>query len=277
MKLGRAAMITACILALVYVSVLLVAVAAKPHLTFLPMQRSIASCFPSKVDVFVTSQGARVHGWFVPGNPGYSGKHVLFAHGNGGNVSYYQAQVSLFLELGCSVWTFDYPGFGQSEGRPTEAGCHSAAYAFYEEVRKVAEPNDIVLAGFSLGGAVAGRLATRVPHHALVLIATFVNPRYLVKTIAWPLWLWSFVATEFDLEADLRTLAHPTRAAIYHSRTDGLIDFCHAERNAATLGCPVVEIGGWHGEPLFDAAALDNLRTVIHASECLPNCSLPPR
>ena len=269
MKPLRALLVAVASLAVVYATVLGLAIRAKPYLTFVPLRRLIANNFPAKRDVFLTCQGLRLHGWFVPGP---SKKHVLFAHGCAGNVSCYQAQLDLFRELGCSVWLFDYPGFGISEGSPTEAGCHAAARAFYDEMRKVAAPEDIVLAGISLGGAVMGRLATQVPHSALVLIATFVNPRYLLQTFWRPLWLWSFVADHFNLDADLRTLAAKpnTRATVFHSKTDGLIDFCHAQRNAKTLRCPLVEVGGWHGDPDFGDDATAHLSTLIHCAHNTP-------
>jgi pimeloyl-ACP methyl ester carboxylesterase len=224
MHAQRWALLAGAIVALFYIAVLSLALVSKPYLTFVPTRSEIANCLPKKQDLFLPFEGGRLHGWYVPGQ---SGVHVLVAHGNGGNVSYYQALTSLFLGLGCSVLMFDYPGFGRSDGQPSEAGCHAAARLFYDELlRRTVSPADIVLAGMSLGGAVAGRLATQVPHRALLLLSTFVSPRFLLHTLYRPLWLWSFVADQFVLEDDLRELAKqdPARAAarclVLHSKTD---------------------------------------------------------
>jgi fermentation-respiration switch protein FrsA (DUF1100 family) len=75
------------------------------------------------------------------------------------------------------VLIFDYPGYGRSEGKPSEAGCYAAAHAAYQWL--VAEQNipadQIVIYGESLGGAVGIELASRVPHRALVLARTFAS------------------------------------------------------------------------------------------------------
>jgi fermentation-respiration switch protein FrsA (DUF1100 family) len=75
------------------------------------------------------------------------------------------------------VLIFDYPGYGRSSGRPSEAGCYAAGVAAYEwllQYRNMA-PEHILLYGGSLGGAVAVELASRFPHRALVLVSAFTS------------------------------------------------------------------------------------------------------
>ena len=75
---------------------------------------------------------------------------------------------NLHRHLGRSVLAYDYPGYGKSDGRPTEAGCYpagEAAYRWLTDERKV--PADrVVLLGESLGGGVAVELAIRHDHEA---------------------------------------------------------------------------------------------------------------
>ena len=63
--------------------------------------------------------------------------------------------------IGSGVLIFDYPGYGRSSGRPSEAGCYAAADACYDWLvkEKAVAPHDILLHGGSLGGAVAVELA----------------------------------------------------------------------------------------------------------------------
>src|SRR5260370_18330720 len=66
-----------------------------------------------------------IHAWWFPcrGSQGA----ILFCHGNAGNLSYWTpAIVALMNTLGQSVLIFDYPGYGQSEGKPTWTGCYPA-------------------------------------------------------------------------------------------------------------------------------------------------------
>ena len=56
----------------------------------------------------------------------------LVSHGNGGNLSYRGGMAAALNETtGAGVFLYDYPGYGHSEGSPTEAGCYAAADAAY--------------------------------------------------------------------------------------------------------------------------------------------------
>src|SRR5262249_37012499 len=103
---------------------------------------------------------------------------LLFCHGNGGNLSHRAWEIGEWQRrLGDSVLIFDYPGYGRSDGKPSEQGCYAAADAAYQwllEEKHVA-PEQIVIYGGSLGGAVAVELALRHDHRALVLQDTFTS------------------------------------------------------------------------------------------------------
>jgi uncharacterized protein len=118
--------------------------------------------------------GTRLHGWWFP-QPESKGA-VLYFCGNAGNLSWRGEFLAVLREqLSESVLVVDYPGYGKSEGRPTEPGCYAAADAAYDwltQTPKIVGEN-IVLFGTSLGGGVAVDLASRKPHRALVLVSTF--------------------------------------------------------------------------------------------------------
>ena len=79
------------------------------------------------------------------------------------------------MTLHASVFIFDYRGYGHSEGRPNEAGCIAdgrAAQHWLAE-RMGIQPNEVVLMGRSLGGAVAVALAAENGAQALVLENAF--------------------------------------------------------------------------------------------------------
>jgi fermentation-respiration switch protein FrsA (DUF1100 family) len=125
---------------------------------------------------FATPAGDRLHAWWCPAD-GAAGA-VLYCHGNAGNLSHRgQSVLAMQKALGESVLIFDYPGYGKSEGRPSEAGCYAAADAAYDWLRRVpGVPEDrILLYGGSLGGGVAVDLAGRRPHRALLLAKTFTS------------------------------------------------------------------------------------------------------
>lgn len=74
------------------------------------------------------ADGVRLHGWFVPGLAG--GPTLLWAHGNAGTIADRLPIIQLLHErLQISLLIFDYRGYGQSEGRPSEEGTYRDADA----------------------------------------------------------------------------------------------------------------------------------------------------
>jgi fermentation-respiration switch protein FrsA (DUF1100 family) len=120
--------------------------------------------------------GSAVHAWWCPREDSCGA--VLYCHGNAGNLSHRCSAIAdLQTWLKTSVLIFDYPGFGKSEGKPTEQGCYAAADAAYDWLvsQQRIPPGLIMLYGGSLGGGVAVELASRRDHRALVLINTFTS------------------------------------------------------------------------------------------------------
>jgi hypothetical protein len=181
-------------------------------------------------DVWLTSaDGSELHAWWHP----MPDAHwvVLYCHGNAGNVSLWSNAARPWNEYtGASVLLFDYPGYGKSEGQPSEAGCYAAAEAAYQwlvDVQKT-PPERIVIHGVSLGGAVAVELALRKPHAALVTLGTFTSlPDMAQRSFPWLPARW-LVRTQFDNLRKLATYRGPLFIA--HGDADGLVPFEHAQR-----------------------------------------------
>jgi pimeloyl-ACP methyl ester carboxylesterase len=74
---------------------------------------------------------------------------------------------------GYNVFAFDYRGFGRNPGEPSEAGVYEDALTAYRHLTRQLDvaPERIILAGRSLGSAVAVELATRVPSGGLLLLS----------------------------------------------------------------------------------------------------------
>lgn len=133
-------------------------------------------------DVLLTAPGGQggpdIHGWYLPAPPrSENPATVLFLHGNAGNISHRMQTMTMLHRLGYATLILDYPGFGRSEGRPSEEGTYATAEAGWRhltEVRNV-EPGDIVLFGRSLGAAPALWLAGRTRPAAIIVEASFTS------------------------------------------------------------------------------------------------------
>lgn len=122
-----------------------------------------------------TGDGERLHGWFLP-REGARGA-VLVCHGNAGSIEQRIELARAFHELGWAVLLFDYRGYGNSTGKPSEEGTYRDAEAAAEHLTRVEglAPEQIVLYGESLGAAVALELATRRSCAALIAESTFTS------------------------------------------------------------------------------------------------------
>lgn len=177
---------------------------------------------------FTTSDDEVLHGWFVPA-PAARGT-VLFFHGNAGNISHRLDYLPMFQQLGYNTLLFDYRGYGQSSGTPSESGTYrdaQAAWQYLTETRNTA-PAQIILFGESLGGAVAAWLAVRERPGLLVLASTFTSVPDLAAEI-YPFlpvrWITRF---QYNTLETLPSITCPVFIA--HSPQDEIIPFQHGQR-----------------------------------------------
>lgn len=135
-----------------------------------------ATVLPGAQDVVLeTSDGLRLGAWYLPA-PG-EGPAVLVANGNGGNRTARAPLAAALHRAGLSVLLFDYRGFGENSGTPSEEGLALDAAAARDWLAARAEVDEqrLVYFGESLGAAVAVRLAIEHPPAALVLRSPFTS------------------------------------------------------------------------------------------------------
>jgi len=126
-----------------------------------------------------------VQGWLVmstadqDAEPDSSWATIIFC-GNGYHRGGRGDLVTLFNQLGSDVFIFDYQGYGQTGGAPTEQNIIADAKQIWTLVitEYGYEPERVLLFGESLGGGVATQLAEHACEHeqtpaALVVRSTF--------------------------------------------------------------------------------------------------------
>lgn len=140
--------------------------------------------------VFTTSDGIELEGATITAAPGSTSRllsadsperlhggpyWMLFCPGAGNSIHFRRVQTQLqqLAEIGYSVLAFDYRGFGRTGGVPTETGLYEDALAAYGYLTTTLQvpSSRVILAGRSLGSAVAVELATRVPSAGVVLLS----------------------------------------------------------------------------------------------------------
>lgn len=123
---------------------------------------------------FSASDGTRLHGWFLKGEP--DRPLVLFCHGNAGNIADRLEMLRFLHELGVSVFIFDYRGYGLSAGTPSEEGTYADGRGALAWLAQQGWPPErIIYLGRSLGAGVALQLALEQPPAGLVLETPFTS------------------------------------------------------------------------------------------------------
>lgn len=123
---------------------------------------------------FHSADGTRLHGWFLPHPDPLA--TLLLCHGNGEHVAFLAEEMAFLSErFKINVMVFDYRGYGKSEGAPFESGVLADAEAAQRWLaeRTGQSPEDLVLLGRSLGGAVCVHLAAKHGARGLILDRTF--------------------------------------------------------------------------------------------------------
>lgn len=208
--------------------------------------------------VFPSSDGTRLHGWFLPAPSGARGS-LLFLHGNAENISTHLGAVYWLPKQGFNVFLFDYRGFGRSEGEADIVGAHldAAAALRYLAGRQEVDPNRLVVFGQSIGGAVALYTAatTDVSIRAVVAESAFASYPGIMREkmsealLTWPLqWIAYGVTSRYDPIRVIRQIP-PASLLLIHGDQDTIIPVEESRRlYAAAAGDKALWIvpGGGH-------------------------------
>ncbi len=184
------------------------------------------------------ANGITLHGWrFRPAKDTVSpsSRVVLYFPGNAGCRRDRLADCCDFTTLGCEVLLMDYRGYGENAGEPSEELFASDARRLwiYATQDLGYRPENTVLFGESLGGAVATRLAAEMsqaetPPAALIINSTFAS---MGDTVAWHYPAFPFRYLLFDRFPSIRRLPHVTCPVLqFHGTEDETVPLAHAQR-----------------------------------------------
>lgn len=170
-----------------------------------------------------TADGLALGAWWVPAQRPRGA--LVFAHGNAGNISHRLDKLAFLHGIGLSVLAFDYRGYGESQGRPSEPGTYRDMDAAVEFVarEKGFPPSRTLYLGESLGGAVAVEAASRRPPAGLILESTFTSVHAMARRY-YP-WLPArlLLTIRYDSLSRMPDVACPT--LILHSPDDDIVPY----------------------------------------------------
>ncbi len=198
------------------------------HFIYFPEKLLVATPSDRGLDFqdvfFETSDGLKLHGWFVPGRADMT---WVWFHGNAGNIGHRVDNIAaLNSRLGASVFIFDYRGYGHSEGMPSEQGTYRDAEAALTYLRSREDVDDqkIVLFGRSLGGAIALEAAIEARPYAVILESSFTSIRAMAKRV-YPFvpGIGLLVQAKYDSLAKIKNVHAPVM--VLHGDRDEIVPF----------------------------------------------------
>ena len=246
--------------ALVYIGLGAIVFFMQSRLVFVPFRTIDATPddvgLPYKPVRLTTDDGLKLLAWFVPSEKPRA--TVLFCHGNAGNISHRLDTLHLLHKMHLNTFIFDYRGYGQSEGKPSEGGTYRDAMAAWHHLIDTEKipPGQIIIFGRSLGGAVAAWLATHTTPKALILESTFTSvPDMGAK-------LYPFLPIRLLARIRYPTLERMAEVRcpvlVVHSPDDDIVPFAHGQRlfEAAREPKELLKIQGTHNEGFVSSGEL---------------------
>lgn len=182
-----------------------------------------------------TDDGVAIQAWWIPGA---ADRPVLvFLHGNAGTMADRLENTRMFADLGLSIVTVEYRGYGDSAGRPDERGLYADGRAGLAAARRRAGARKVVVFGRSLGGAVAVDVAAHGRVDGLAIESTFTSLPAMARVTRIP-FAARVVAYKFDSLTKISGVTAPTLIA--HGDADELVPFAMGEQLCAAAGGEVV-------------------------------------
>lgn len=164
---------------------------------------------------------------FLPNDSAIAGV-VIYYHGNRVNVTRYAPYIQKFLIDGYEVWMMDYPGFGKTTGKRTEARMKEDAQTIYNLAAKRVQKDSLIIYGKSMGTGLATYIAANntckrvlleTPYYSLPTVYddfTFIYPTN---------WMLRFHFRSFECIPNIKA-----PITIFHGSDDELITYNNASR-----------------------------------------------
>ena len=188
---------------------------------------------PTDVErVWLAASFGKVEAWYLPPvNGGISPAPLLvFTHGNAELIDFWPGEFDPPRAWGFGVLLVEYPGYGRSEGSPSQRSITETMLAAHDWAR--AKPGidaaRIIPYGRSIGGGAATVLAAARQAPALILESAFSSVAAFASGFGAPAFL---VRDRFDTVAAVRNFKEPI--LVLHGSRDDIVPPQHGADIAA--------------------------------------------
>jgi pimeloyl-ACP methyl ester carboxylesterase len=189
----------------------------------------VAAAGPDVAVVWLDTPDGRVEAWFLPvqaEGPLQTGPRpaIIFAHGNAERIDLWADPFRSITRRGVAVLLVEYPGYGRSQGAPSQAAITRTMIAAHDYLRgrRDVDPDRIVFLGRSVGAGAVCSLAAERPPAALILLSAFKSTRAMAYRFLAPGFL---IRDPFDNLAVVSS--YPGPVLVVHGRRDDIIPYAH--------------------------------------------------
>lgn len=189
---------------------------------------------PQEVE-FTSNEGLKLTGWYFK-SPNKARAQILFFHGNAQNISSHFASLYWILNHNYDFFIFDYPGYGQSEGKPTQKNTTEAGTKALEWLVQHNPYLPTAIFGQSLGGNIAMYTAVenkdRTPICLVAVESTFKSYRKVGQRALARHWLtWLFqgipyvvVSDRYSADQHIQNIS-PIPLLVMHGDADPIVGY----------------------------------------------------
>ncbi|HKR07011.1 MAG TPA: alpha/beta hydrolase, partial [Bacteroidia bacterium] len=147
---------------------------------------------------------------------------ILYFHGNAGSLRSWGSVAADFIPLQYDICIADYPGYGKSMGKLSEAHLFTDAQAVYDEMKKRYNEPGVIIYGRSIGTGIAAHLASENNPRKLIL----ESPYFSMKDFSHRLYpfLPSFLL-RYSFRTDLFLKEIKCPVFIFHGKKDEVVSY----------------------------------------------------
>ena len=193
-----------------------------------PTQTEIG--IPGLEKIWLNTEYGKIETWYLPPISRPQPKPapvVIFGHGNGELIDYWPETLQHFNRMGIGLMLVEYPGYGRSNGRPSQKSITGTFVAAYDELvsREDVDPSKIILFGRSVGGGAVCALAHHRPSTVLILMSTFTSVQAMAAKFLAPKFL---VRDPFNNLKVIKGYEGPI--LVIHGQNDRIIPYAHGTK-----------------------------------------------
>ena len=206
---------------------------------------------PAVEELTVETANGSISGWMLH----QAGDHaplVLYFGGNGENASTRMLRLldngAADTFAGCNIAILDYPGYGKSDGSPSEETMKAYGLAAFDALagRDDVDQDRVILLGYSIGTGVADYVASQRPVAGLMLMAPYADGYDLYNSLANVFHGPLRALVAFPMESARFAQSVSVRPLILASKADEMVPYRSSERlsQAFPAGCTLQTLEG---------------------------------